>query len=88
LKDDISSKELALEYPCIWCYKVIISADNDMETISKRVLHEREYSVKLSRSSQKNSYKSYDLELLVFSDEDRKSLFKALKMDIDIKFVL
>lgn len=88
MKDDISSKELALEYPCIWCYKVIISSNNDIKTILQRVLGEREHSVNLSHDSQKGNYKSYDLKLLVFSDEDRKYLFKSLKMDIDVKFVL
>jgi putative lipoic acid-binding regulatory protein len=86
LKDDINSKELVIEYPCIWRYKVIIASGSDIKAIIKKILKDREHTVKFS--NQKGDYKSYNLELLVVNGEDRESIFKALKIDTDVKFIL
>ncbi|MDR0762504.1 MAG: DUF493 domain-containing protein [Campylobacteraceae bacterium] len=84
MKDDITSKELAIEYPCVWRYKVITVGD--MQAITKRVLKDREYTVEFN--NQKGGYKSYNLKVLVFDSKDREALFRALEADIDIKFIL
>ncbi|MDR2636055.1 MAG: DUF493 domain-containing protein [Campylobacteraceae bacterium] len=86
MKDDISSKELVIDYPCIWRYKVIVAAASDIKAIIKRVLNEREYAIK--SSNQKGAYISYNLELTVQSGEDREAVFRALEKDTDVKFIL
>ena len=88
MKDDISSKELAIEYPCSWRYKLIVNSKSDIKTIMKRVLKDREYTVNFSHESRNGSYKSYNLDIVVLDGKDREGLFEVLKADSDIKFIL
>ncbi|MDR1976304.1 MAG: DUF493 domain-containing protein [Campylobacteraceae bacterium] len=88
MADDINSKELALDYPCTWRYKVIIAASGDIKAVVKRVLKEREHTLKFSHKSQKGGYESYNLEVLVFDAGDRAALYEALQADADVKFIL
>ncbi|MDR2100145.1 MAG: DUF493 domain-containing protein [Campylobacteraceae bacterium] len=88
MKDDINSKELAIEYPCMWRYKIIVSSASDMQALLKEVLKSREHSVKFSHKSKEGGYKSYNLDILVFDSEDREALFEALKTKSEIKFIL
>jgi putative lipoic acid-binding regulatory protein len=88
LKDDICSKEISIEYPCSWRYKLIVIAKSDIKTITKRVLKNREHTINFSHESKNGGYKSYNLDILVFNGKDREELFEALKADSDIKFIL
>jgi putative lipoic acid-binding regulatory protein len=86
--DDIGQKELDIEYPCRWRYKLIAISTADINNIVKEALKEREYTLNLSHKSQGGNYKSYNLELLVFDESDRTALFEKFKTYDDIKFVL
>lgn len=88
MKDDIDSKEIAIEYPRIWRYKLIMTTQGDINALMKRVLKDREHSVKFSHKSKNGGYKSYNLDILVFDSKDKEALFRALETDSDVKFIL
>ncbi len=82
------TKELKLDYPCNWRYKIITNRDESAKEIAKDVLKQRVYDIKKSQNSSKGKYSSHSLEVLVHSGDDRKALFDALKKHNKIKFVL
>ncbi|MDR3177792.1 MAG: DUF493 domain-containing protein [Campylobacteraceae bacterium] len=86
--DDINSKELILNYPCFWTYKLITTKDADIEKILSLILKDREYNLNGSKTSKQGAYKSYALKLEVKSDDDRKKIFENLQKEEDIKFIL
>ncbi len=83
-----NTKELKLDYPCNWQYKMIIDKNDDVKKIAKDVLKERIHTIKKSQNSSKGKYSSHSLDVLVHSGDDRKALFDALKKHDKIKFVL
>lgn len=84
----VNSKELKLDYPCHWEYKLILSTEHNVSHLVKEVLDEREHHLAPSQSSTKGNYTSHTLRILVHNDDDRKMLFHALKSHKHIKFVL
>ena len=82
------TKELKLEYPCNWQYKMIINKDESAKKIAKEVLGERSHNIKKSQNSSNGKYTSHALEVLVHNTDDRQSLYEALKKHDKIKFVL
>ena len=83
-----ASRELKLDYPCHWEYKLVLDAKHDIKLIVKEVLDERPHDLKPSKSSQKGNYASHTLRVLVHNDDDRTTLYHLLKAHKDIKFVL
>ncbi|MDX1809351.1 MAG: DUF493 domain-containing protein [Sulfurospirillaceae bacterium] len=83
-----NSKELKLDYPLVWEYKIILEKEHDAKLVGKEVLEDREHSIKKSQDSKKGKYISHTLKVTVHSDEDRKAIFQALKEHLKIKFVL
>lgn len=81
-------KELELEYPCDWEYKLIVQQGLNVSQIVKNIVDTREFSLKNSKNSKNGKYESFTLKLLVHSDDDRKTLYETLRADKDIKFVL
>lgn len=80
--------ELKLDYPCHWEYKLILHCDHNVSVPIQEILDERDHHVKKSQNSTKGNYVSYTLKVLVHNDDDRTSLFQALKTHKHIKFVL
>ncbi len=83
-----NSKELELEYPCNWQYKVILDKEHDIDELTKESLQNRDYSVKKSNSSKSGKYNSYSVDVLVHNHDDRKAIFDTLKKHKKTKFVL
>lgn len=81
-------KELELEYPCDWEYKLIVVQGINVSQIVKNIVDTRNFSLKNSKNSKNGKYESFTLKLLVHSDDDRKTLYETLKANKDIKFVL
>ena len=101
LNDRLEGKQLELEYPCNWCYKVIASEKEALQNAVKDVINEREqtvngedseankgYKLTDSNSSKTGKYVSMNLDLLVHNEDDRKFIYDALKKHQDIKMVL
>ena len=82
------TKELKLDYPCNWQYKVIVNKEDNAKKIAKDVLKDRVHTIKKSQNSSKGKYTSHSLDILVHSSDDRKALFEELKKHDKIKFVL
>jgi putative lipoic acid-binding regulatory protein len=88
ISDNIKSKELILDYPCTWTYKLIIAESTDIEKVLSLILKNREYVLNNSKISKKGTYKSYSLKLEVKSSEDRQTIFQSLQKEKSIKFIL
>jgi len=88
LNDKLEGKQLELEYPCNWCYKVIASEKEILQNAIKDVINERTYGLTDSNSSKTGKYVSMNLDLLVHNEDDRKFIYDALKKHQDIKMVL
>jgi len=86
--DNINSKELVLEYPCVWEYRLVTTADTDIHEIAEGILGSRAHKLEASKTSKKGAFKSYALKLEVANDEDRKGIFASLREHQNIKFVL
>lgn len=85
---DLNKEKLKLNYPCNWKYKIVVLETISIKKVVSDVISQREHSVKESNVSKKGKFKSYTLELLVHSDDDRKGLYENLGKHTDIKMVL
>jgi len=84
----VISEELKLDYPCEWEYKLFIPCEHCAHSIVKEILEERLHRLETSKASQKGTYSSYALSLVVHNEEERLALFHAFKSHQHIKFVL
>jgi len=85
---NLNDKKLELNYPCSWEYKLVVLEDCNIKKCVKEIVFEREHSIKQSKTSSKGKFKSYNLEMLVHNEDDRKEIFKLLGDHKDIKMVL
>ncbi len=85
---DLFDKELGLEYPCNWEYKIITNSKDKLQNSIAKLFGKRNYKFKFSKKSKNGKYDSYVLSLIVFSDEDRKNIFESLKKDTNIKIII
>jgi putative lipoic acid-binding regulatory protein len=81
-------KELELEYPCDWEYRLIVLKGTNITQIIENIVDKREFSLVTSKNSKNGKYESFSLKLLVHNDEDRKTLYETFKRAQEIKFVL
>jgi len=88
LEDKLEGKKLELEYPCNWCYKVIASEKEALQSAVKDVVDEREHTLTESNKSKGGKYVSMNLDMLVHNEDDRQFIYDALKKHDDIKMVL
>nr|WP_211436913.1 DUF493 family protein [Campylobacter curvus] len=68
-----------IKYPIFWEYKVIFDASEDANAKISQIVKDREHKVKFSKFSKDEKYASYDVSVLVFSEEERLEIFSALK---------
>jgi len=85
---DLNKEKLKLNYPCSWKYKMVVLESININNVVKDILSDRENKVSESNVSKKGKFKSYTLELLVHSDDDRTEIYKLLGDHSDIKMVL
>ncbi len=85
-----SDKEakLELDYPCNWSYRLISLKEHSIEAVAKELLDKRPFTLTASNQSKKGKYHSFNLELLVHSDEERHALFDMFKNHHQIAMVL
>jgi len=77
-----------IDYPCSWEYKVIGNDEFALRQAVAAVMADAEYEVSFSHFSRTGKYCSLSVELTVVDEEQRMSLFAALKRHRDILFVL
>ncbi len=85
---DQLDKELGLNYPCNWEYKIITDAKDKLKNSIKELFKKRNYNLIFSKKSKNGKYDSYILSTIVFSDEDRKKIYEDLKKDKNIKIII
>ena len=85
---DLNKHKLELEYPCEWCYKIIIKDEHNANAIARNVLNDRTHKVIKSNTSSKGKFKSYNIDLIVHSDEDREKLHKLFGEHKNVKMVV
>jgi len=85
---DLNNHKLELEYPCVWKYKIVCQKDKNGNKICKEVFEDREHRVTKSNISKNGKFQSYNIEIEVFSDEDRTGFHKLLGEHQHIKMVL
>lgn len=85
---DLNKHKLKLDYPCSWKYKIVILETVNVKYISKDVFGDRDHKINESNVSKKGKFKSYNIELIIHNDDDRKELHQLLSDHKDIKMVL
>ncbi len=83
-----SDKKLELEYPCNWCYKVVGESEEKIKEAVKDTIDQREHKLTSSKTSKSGKYKSMNLDMLVHSDDDRKTIYEELKKHKNVKIVI
>jgi len=83
---DLNNKKPKIDYPTHWEYKVIFDASDEAEAKVKDIVKDREFKLVFSKFSKDKKYASYDLTVLVLSEEERLEIFSALKHEA--KYVL
>ena len=83
---DLNNKKPKIDDPTHWEYKVIFDASDEAEAKVKDIVKDREFKLVFSKFSKDKKYASYDLTVLVLSEEERLEIFSALKHEA--KYVL
>ena len=85
---DFHGEKLRLMYPCQWIYKVIGSGQEQIRTAIDEVIQHQDYTVTFSNSSKTGKYCCLNLEMEVYSEENRTDIFSALRSHPNIQLVL
>jgi len=85
---DLNEHKLKLDYPCSWIYKIVILHEHNANAIARNVLEDREHKVSKSKVSSKGKFKSYNIDIMVISDDDRTNLHKVFGEHKNVKMVV
>lgn len=85
---DLNDKKVELNYPCTWEYKLVVLETCDIRISVEEIILKREHKIKESRTSSKGRFRSYNLEMIVHNEDDRKEIFRLLGEHTEIKMVL
>jgi putative lipoic acid-binding regulatory protein len=85
---DLNNHKLELNYPCSWCYKIILTQECNVKDITKEIFQQQKHKITSSKVSSKGKFKSYDIQTTVTSDEHREKYHSLLKNHNNIKMVL
>ena len=77
-----------IKYPCQWLYKVIGMDRNKLHQALKDIVSEDSCNISLSNSSSSGKYLCLNLEVTVRNEEERNTIYLALKAHPQIKIVL
>jgi putative lipoic acid-binding regulatory protein len=81
-------RNIQLEYPCAWIYKIIGVEQNEMKSAVSEIIRDRAYSITLSRQSQNAKYHCLNVEVVVESESHRQTIYESLKSHRAIKIIL
>ena len=79
---------LELEYPCIWVYKVIGTSAGAVQAAVLEVIEGVAYTIAESNRSSGGAYVSFNVEVTVTDDEQRVSIYEALRSHDAVRMVL
>lgn len=81
-------QKLDLTYPCMWSYRIIGSDKKEIEQAGEEILAGRKYTFAFSNASSSGKYYSFNIDVMVESEEERVWIFDSLKNHKNIKMVL
>ena len=76
-----------IAYPCPWSYRILGSDETRMREAVRAIVGAAQYDLKLSNESRGGKYRSLELELVVADETQRLSIFEALRVHADVRFV-
>ena len=79
---------LELTYPCAWGYTVIGEEETAVRAAVGDIVGALRHSISLSHTSRNGRYRSFHLEVIVASDQERLTIFRRLHEHPDVRFVL
>lgn len=86
--DILDGKKVKITYPVKWGYKVIGKDILIIEQDLKKILKNKDYTIKQSNVSKSKKYISINLTVLILSENERLSIFEILKNTESINYVL
>jgi putative lipoic acid-binding regulatory protein len=85
---NLDDKQLQIDYPLDWGYKIIGKKDEDMLLAIQEICDGRVYKYNKANKSSKGKFLSFHLQVLVHNDDDRNVLFDNFKNHKNIHFVI
>jgi len=85
---DEKNKNIELEYPCLWAYKIIGQDKEHLQNAVAQIIRDCKYKITTSHTSQTAKYICLNVELTVESESQRTALYEALKAHPAVKMVL
>ena len=80
--------KLQISYPCLWLYKVIGFDREKLHRALLEIVNEESCDISFSNSSRTGKYICLNLEVNVKSEEERNSIYMAIKGHPQVKIVL
>jgi putative lipoic acid-binding regulatory protein len=77
-----------IKYPTWWTYTVIGPDRNQLEEAITKVVEDRSHTVSLSNLSKTGKYCSLTLKMIVLNDEERRTIYEALRAEPVVTLVL
>jgi len=77
-----------IEYPTSWVYRVIGADSQRVADAVAEVVGEEPYVIEASHRSSSGKYHSFSVEMIVRDEEQRTTLFEALRGHPDVIMVL
>ena len=85
-KDTICKAQI--KYPCQWLYKVIGFDREKLRQALFEIVKDDSCDISISNTSSKGKYHCLNLEVTVRNEEERNSIYLALKEHPQVKIVL
>lgn len=74
----MDDEELQIEYPCRWEYTVVGRDEDAVRDAARRIVGEREFTLRVSKRSAAGTYVSLKLEVEVDGEAMRRGLWQEL----------
>ena len=80
--------KVQIDYPCQWQYKVIGFDREKLQEALLEIVNDDSCDISFSNSSRTGKYHCLNLEVFVENEEERNSIYLALKAHPQVKIVL
>jgi len=77
-----------VSYPCHWQYKVIGRKEEELEQAIRDIVSDCDHLLYPSKKSRSGKYHSFNLEILVSSEESRNFFFNELRSHSAVTMVI
>jgi len=75
---NLDEHQLIIEYPAHWNYKVVGRDKFALKRVINEAIFEMDYTIKESKSSRNGKFVSLNVDVVVHSEEERKSTYELL----------